>query len=175
MGNPVSYVRGIVVSVLENLGSKMAAEPEEYGYTEGGISALVETAEGESITRESLLGTSYQKATIEILNEGEQPHHKIPGSDVAVEGNGRETEGVSGNILVTENRVIYTLFDMGSRSRNTVDYSAIDAVEYTEGPVHDRLTLQAGSRTLTMKTASSEWGEELEEAKQTIREIRSPS
>ncbi|QAU12511.1 hypothetical protein EKH57_07120 [Halorubrum sp. BOL3-1] len=162
-----------IMGLLEKLGHWMMADPEEYGYSEDKIAEITKQARGKSVTQASLLGQSHEPLTvIENLQEGEQPHYCIPVSGFEMEGIGQETEGGAGRFVVTEERIILNRKKGISASTTTVDYDSIEAVELAEGFLHTRLTLHTKSGSFSVKSAESEWGDEMENARETIQEFR---
>jgi hypothetical protein len=162
-----------ITGLLEKVGGWMAADPEEYGYSEDEIAEMTKQARGESVTQESLLGVSHEPFTvIENLQEGEQPHYCIPVSGFEMEGIGHETEGGAGRFVVTEERIILNRKEGISASKTTVDYDSIEAVELAEGPLHTRLIFHTKSGSFSIKSAESEWGDEIENARETVQEFR---
>jgi len=164
---------GVIAPIIEwmaRLGKSMEASPEDHGYTEEEISRIETQAEVDSVTRHRLLGVSGElNALVELVDEDEQPHYCIPVGDIKIEGAGRETEAMSGNLIVTEKRTIVKRFDGGSIGQSRLNYSRIDLTSASEGPVHTRMTIQAGGRTFSMHTA--EWGEELKSAADMVEHL----
>lgn len=166
----MSGIKDSIVEWLEKLGKSMEASPENYGYTEEEISRIEAKAEGDSVTEHRLLGVSGEPAALaELLDEGEQPHYCIPVSDIEVEGAGRETESPSGELIVTEKRTLVKRFEGVSVSQSRLNYPRIDLIEVSEGPVHTRLTIQAGGRTFSMRTVDR--GEELKSAAEMVEHL----
>lgn len=162
-----------MVELLERVASWFIADPEEYRRTEAEISQLVRRARGESITRATLLGTSHEThPLLRILDDGEQPHHYIPVDDLEIADDGHRREYGFGTLVVTDERIVLKHLDEMSVSVTTVDHSSVDAVELSKSPDHVRLAVDAGARTISLRTADPWLRDEAEKARKTIRWFR---
>lgn len=148
-------IRRWFVSVLESIGQKLVADPEDIGYTEAEVTELIEQAEGE-LDRETLIGTNFgPPSPLQIIREGELPQYYIAGGDFAVEGVGRETDGGAGWLFITDERLLFQTFTATTESRNSVPYSSIESVEWRESVALERMTIRTKSQTYTIRTNSN--------------------
>ncbi|RJT03895.1 PH domain-containing protein [Halococcus sp. IIIV-5B] len=158
--------------------SKEWREHEEH------VDELVESAMGESVTREALLeGMRFDNKDnllVEFLDDGEQPHYILKGRTIDVEGGGDSTgywgndrsrkNGTEGHVhtILTDKRIVAHIPQtLGDDERN-VPYDSVNGVDFDTGLIHKRLTVQTYGRTYHFSGSKSS-KEECRDAAKFIR------
>lgn len=166
----LARIRRAVAALVDALGYERQADPADYGFTDAAVDEMVAGARGDTVTRARLLGPSADAPLLEHLVADEQPHHAVPGTDLAVEMEGDRMTTDSGYLVVTDRRVLVMLYEGLTVGRNEVDYDHVEAIHRGEADDPREVTLETPARTLTVRTPADEWGPALEAAVDEIRE-----
>lgn len=166
-------LRQRVADLLDGIRRERTADPADFGFGDDDIDAMVGAAQGDTVTRERLLGPNAEAPVLEHLHDDEQPHHAVPGHAFEVEMEGDEMRTDSGYLLVTDERVLFLMYEGLTVGRNEVEYDQIESVGRTDEGDDVVLTVRTPVRRLRMHTDADRWGGDLEAALDGVLERRS--
>ncbi|MFA1612162.1 SHOCT domain-containing protein [Halobellus rubicundus] len=155
-------------------------------FDEERLQTLVESAQGESVTRDAfLIVLDGFVAPINLLDDEEQPHYFLNGSTVDVEGQGAGSESIVGwdrdrriggaYTILTSQRILVIANHARGYDEHTIPYDIVTAVNLNRGMVGIRLSIQTKSATYhcsATKTKNKYGSEEVESAVDYLRKKR---
>lgn len=155
-------------------------------FDEEEVQLLLDSASGESVERDALLRLlDGSTAPINLLDDGEQPHHFLNGSTIDVEGQGSGTESIIGwdrdrrigavYTVITDQRILVIANHARGYDEHTIPYDSVTNVSLNSGFTSTRLSIQTKSATYHCSVSKSKrkfGGEEIESAVEYLRKRR---
>ena len=152
---------------------KQAKNPD--GYEDEDVSLLVQQSDGESVTEGNLrkgIDVMNDKSILDMLDEGERPHHILYGREIDVESGG-DSSSLFGNnrsrntgltsvdptdfsTVITDKRIFTVVPEMTGNDVKNIPYDSITGVDLDTGLVRKRLTLQTHGRTYHISATHSD-------------------